>query len=142
MNEIVMPSAFGLARPADVEAIRRFEKEVMLRVPQADIPIEHHLHAGLYVRSSVVPAGMIATNVCIKIPTVVIISGSVLVSNGKFVQDIEGNQVILAFAGRKQVFCTRKETFITMCFATQAQTIEEAEAEFTDEVELLTSRRA
>ena len=53
-----------------------------------------------------------------------------------------GRDQELARAGRKQIFVTRKPTVITMIFRTDAQTVEQAEAEFTDEAELLMSRQS
>jgi hypothetical protein len=49
--------------------------------------------------------------------------------------------VIPASAGRKQVFVSRSTVTITMLFPTLARTVEEAEAEFTDEAAGLLSRR-
>ncbi len=45
-----------------------------------------------------------------------------------------------ASAGRKQAYIAHKDTFLTMSFKTNAKTVEEAEAEFTDDHERLMSR--
>ena len=52
-----------------------------------------------------------------------------------------GLTVIEASAGRKQICITKEATDVTMLFATAATTVEEAEAEFTDEAAALLSRR-
>jgi hypothetical protein len=55
--------------------------------------------------------------------------------------ELVGYNVIQASAGRKQIYVTREETAITMIFPSNAKTVEEAEEEFTDEAEMLLSRR-
>ena len=47
---------------------------------------------------------------------------------------------MLGAAGRKQAFLAITDTALTTTFPTAAVTVEEAEAEFTDETDLLASR--
>jgi hypothetical protein len=54
---------------------------------------------------------------------------------------LEGYNVIPAKAGRKQIFVGIEETHITMTFRTDAETVEQAEEEFTSEYEALVTRR-
>jgi hypothetical protein len=54
---------------------------------------------------------------------------------------LEGYNVFSAAAGRKMAFVALSNTSMTMLFATQAKTVAEAEAEFTDEVDMLMTRR-
>jgi hypothetical protein len=54
---------------------------------------------------------------------------------------LQGHAVLAASAGRKQAFLARVDTHLTMIFPTRAKTVEDAEREFTDEVDLLASRR-
>ena len=49
--------------------------------------------------------------------------------------------LIAGAAGRSQVFRAIEDTFITMLFASDADSIERAEEEFTDEFENLLTRR-
>lgn len=85
---------------------------------------------------------MAFTSVKVKIPTLVIISGSCAVIVGKKWEFVEEYNVIPASAGRIQAYVTFTETAITMLFPTEAKTVAEAEAEFTDEAEDLLSRRS
>ena len=55
--------------------------------------------------------------------------------------EIDGYQVLVASAGRKQLFVAHSDTNMTMLFATTATTVEAAEDEFTSESSLLASRR-
>jgi hypothetical protein len=84
---------------------------------------------------------MMITGALIKIPTVVITSGSLIAYTGEGLKPLDGYNVIKAEAGRKQAFVAKTGSYITMIFATSATTIEEAEREFTDEYELLLTNR-
>lgn len=104
--------------------------------------MEHHLHAGMYARTARVAAGMAFTSVMIKIPTLVIVHGECCVFvDGKW-HIMSGYNVIKASAHRIQAYATFEETEITMIFPSNARTVEEAEAEFTDESSDLLSRRS
>lgn len=121
-------------------AVREVEK-FALGQPQLDITTIHAFHAGMYARTIMVPAGAMITGALIKIPTLLILSGDAsVIIDGEEVR-ISGYGVIPAAAGRKQVFLAHSDTYLTMVFATSATTIEEAEMEFTDEFDLLGSRR-
>ena len=54
---------------------------------------------------------------------------------------ITGTAVIPASAGRKQAFVAHQDTSISMVFPTKSTSVEQAEAEFTDDADLLFSRR-
>jgi hypothetical protein len=113
----------------------------MEALPQVDIEITHCLHDGVYARTAFVPAGIMVMGVLIKIPTTVIVSGHAKVFIGDDTIVVQGYRVIAGAPGRKQAALALEDTHFTMLFATSASTIEEAEREFTDEVEQLTTRR-
>jgi hypothetical protein len=106
-----------------------------------DVPTEHLIHAGMYARTIAMPKDMVLVGVLIKRPTLVIVTGSAAVLVGDGWVELTGYNVIPASAGRKQVFVSRSPVIITMLFPTQSVTVEEAEAEFTDEAASLLSRR-
>ena len=82
------------------------------------------------------------TGVLIKIATLLVIDGDVLVHVGDDAPlRLQGHHVLPAAAGRKQAFLALADTHITMIFASGAASVAEAEAEFTDEVDNLVSRR-
>lgn len=122
-----------------VDKVRDIEN--MLRtLPQTDIRTDHLIHAGMYARTIYIPAGVVLTGALIKLATVLIFSGKATVYLGDRIMDLEGYHVLAASAGRKQVFVTHEDTWLTMIFPSQAHSIAEAESEFTDEAEMLMSR--
>lgn len=108
---------------------------------EADIPIEHFIHEGVYYRTCKVPKDTAIIGAFIKIPTTVIVSGDCYVTLGNTIGRLEGYNVIKAEAGRRQAFRAVEDTYITMCFKTESTDVKEAEKEFTDEWMLLTTNR-
>lgn len=113
----------------------------MEQLPPVDIEISHTLHDGVYTRTAFVPAGCLVVGVLITIPTTVIVSGHAHVFVGEETHDVQGYRVIAAAAGRKQAALAIEDTYFSMLFKTDAATVEEAENEFTDEVDQLTTRQ-
>lgn len=122
-----------------VDQVRDFEA-VVRQCPQINVNTDHVLHAGMYARTLRLPAGVVLIGVVIKIPTTVIVHGDCSVFTGTETLHLAGYHVIAASAGRKQIFTTQSPTTITMIFPSAAQTVEQAESEFTDEAHLLMSR--
>ncbi len=141
MNRVARPApSFPAMSTADAEKVGRLESRLrnMVQVP---IATTHHFHAGMYARTIRIPQGVVITGALIRIPTMLIVSGHVTVFIGGDSIELRGYHVIPASAGRKQVFVAHADTDLTMLFPTSARTVEEAEAEFTDETKLLMSRR-
>lgn len=122
-----------------ISKVSRLEDE-MRSMPQVDIPISHQIHGGVYSRTAYIPAGVMFTGTLIKIPTTIVICGDLTVYIGDQTERLTGYHVLAADAGRKQAFVSHSDSFITMLFPTDAETAEEAESEFTDEVDELQSR--
>jgi hypothetical protein len=141
LSSLLCPGA-ALPAPSD-EVLAKIGKveEVLLTLPQIEIHTEHVLHGGLYVRTIRLAPEVVITGAHIKVPTVLVVSGKCAVFVGEGWLELDGYSVIPASKGRKQIFVTREATVITMAFRTDAKTVEEAEAEFTDEAENLMSRR-
>lgn len=127
--------------PQAIAAVTEIERHT-LALPQVPIRTVHILHTGLYTRMITIPAGVVLTGALIKIATMLTISGDVEVFRGPGdVVRIRGTAVMPASAGRKQAFIAHADTTVVMCFPTQARTVEEAEAEFTDDTDMLMSHR-
>lgn len=126
--------------PGIVERMMAIQNS-MAEFDQAALWIEHVLHAGLYARTLRMPASCLIVSVLVKIPTVLCVHGRAWVFAGEVWQRIESYQAFPAMGGRKQIYLTEAPTEITMLFRTGARTVEEAEAEFTDEADSLLSRR-
>lgn len=125
-----------------INTVYQLEK-MSAQLPQKDILTQHTFHAGMYARTILIPADTILTGALIKIATLIILSGDVLVYVGESSKPIHltGFKVIAAQAGRKQVFLTKSDTYVTMIFPTKVDNIKDAEEEFTDEAHMLLSRR-
>lgn len=136
-----MGAVIPLMSDRAIALVRAYEAEKLV-LPQVKIKTQHVLHAGMYTRTIIIPANTVLTGALVKIPTMLVITGDVVVSRGE--EEglyIGGVAVLPASAGRKQVFVTYAETTVTMIFATDARTIEQAEAQFTDETDMLLSHR-
>ena len=125
-------------------------REASLKAEQLAIPTEHLLHGGMYARTvRLVPKTremadqIVFTSVCIKIPTVLILNGPGAILTDDGWARVSGFNVIAGSAGRQSVFVTHGHPVeATMLFPTRARTVDEAEREFTDEVDLLFSRKS
>lgn len=117
-------------------------QDKLLALPQIDIQTEHIIHGGMYTRTIRIAPEVVLMGALVKIPTMLIVNGKTAVFTGESWIELEGYHVIPARAGRKQIFIAREETCITMIFRTDAQSVEQAEKEFTDEYEALMSRNS
>lgn len=114
---------------------------LLLDTPQLPLETAHVLHAGVYARTIRMPAETVLTGALIKIPTLLVVSGVANVWTDQGWLRLSRYTVLPGMAGRKQIFVARTAVDMTMMFPTQAKTVDEAEREFTDEYELLMSRR-
>ena len=94
--------------------VREFE-DASLKLPQVKINTEHALHAGMYARTIMIPAGIVITGVQIKIPTILIISGDALVYGDQGTTRLTGYHVTLGAVGRKQAICALAEIGRASC---------------------------
>lgn len=124
----------------DVAKVGRLQS-CLRDMDQVPITTFHHFHAGMYARTIRIPKGVVITGALIRIPTILIVSGHATVFIGGDSIELHGYHVIPGSAGRKQAFLAHEDTDLTMLFPTEARTVEEAEAQFTDETELLMSRQ-
>lgn len=126
---------------AKIAELEKFQLAQELEHFAEQVPTDHLIHAGMYVRTILMPKDSVLTGVLMKVPTVVIVTGSAAVLAGDEWVELEGYNVIPASAGRKQVYVSRGPVLITMLFPTTARTVEAAEAEFTDQADALLSHR-
>lgn len=126
--------------PYAVDKTRQLESAI-LQLPQHNLVTRHLIHAGVYHRTLLFPVGVLVACAFIKRSTTVIISGDITVFIGDDSARFTGYHVLPASAGRKQAMLAHEDTELTMLFATNATTVEEAEAEFTDDTDILMSRK-
>lgn len=124
----------------EIAVARRLEEEVR-QMPQIEMPTDHVLHGGMYARTVMLPAGHVLVGVVVQVETIVIFNGVADVLTGPDVVRLEGYQVIPASAFRKQVYVAHEDCHITAVFATNAQSVTEAEEQATNEASSLLSRR-
>lgn len=129
----------GVMSSKMTDAVRQLEQEI-LNSPQTEIVTQHVLHAGMYARTIMIPSGVVLTGALIKIPTLLIVNGDVMIYRDDGPVRISGHNVMLGAAGRKQAFVAVSDTYLTMIFPTDAKTVSTAEAEFTDDYARLMSR--
>lgn len=125
---------------AAIDMVRALERANAER-EQVELAVDHVLHGGLYTRTVLIPAGVLLTGALIKVPTTLVIDGDVTVFNGREIR-WTGRNVVPASAGRKVAFVAHADTMLSMIFATEATTVEDAEREFTDEWEMLASHKS
>jgi hypothetical protein len=141
MNTLLIPgNALPPASEETIRKIRLVEDRIREHCFPVDIQTEHILHGGMYARTVRLAANVIVTNVIIKVPTMLVVSGSCNLLAGEEWVRLDGYYVIPTLPGRKQIVVTIEETDFTMLFPTRAKTVEEAEAQFSDEAESLYSR--
>jgi hypothetical protein len=133
-GELPPTTAAGIA---EVKALEAFNETM----PPADVPTDHFIHAGCYVRTCRIAAGVLLTSALIKVPTVVIISGDVVIRADSESHRVSGYTVLRGMAGRKVAYHALQDTTITMIYATQKAAPEDCEPEFTGEYEHLLTRR-
>lgn len=123
-----------------IDKVSRVEA-MALQHPQIACETKQTLHAGLYTRTVKIPAGVMITGALIRVPTTLVVDGDVTMYVGDEPIHLIGHNVLVAEAGRKQAFYARSDVYLTMMFATEADSVDEAEEEFTDEVEMLQTRQ-
>lgn len=130
---LLPPSADTLSKIAIVH-------EALLKCGDAPVTTEHVLHGGMYCRTIRLASGVVLVGSLIKLPTVLIVSGSMATLVGDDWIELEGYNVLPGSAGRKQLLVARSNVEMTMVFPTQAKTVEDAENEVFAEADLLMSR--
>lgn len=137
-----MPETMELSpmSPEALSEMRRLES-IVATCPQIQLKVIQKLFAGMYYRTLFVPKGCIAFGSLQKIPTLLIASGSFLLTSGAQVFRVDGYRVLEGAPGRKQLVRALEDSVFTMVFPTNAKTVEEAEEEFTDEFENLQTRK-
>jgi hypothetical protein len=123
-----------------IEKIRIAEERIREHF-QIEFCTEHVFHAGMYARTVRIAPNVVFTTVLVKRPTLLISHGKYEMLNGDQWVGMDGYNVLQGSAGRKQIYRTLTEVEWTMIFPTDANTVDEAEAEFTDETDSLLSRQ-
>lgn len=135
----VLGNALPPATQETIDKIGVIEDRIR-QYPQIEFVTEHVFHAGMYARTVRISPGIVFTSVLIKIPTLLIVHGCCDMLAGDEWVRLDGYNILPANSGRKQIYVTRTEVELTMIFPSDVQTVEEAEAQFTDDGDNLLSR--
>lgn len=139
-NEITLSNEhIASMSPVAIANVRSLENEI-LKQEQVKIFTDHVIHAGMYARTIFVPAGVVLTGALMKIATILIISGDFILYAGDQAVELNGYNVLTGNPNRKQAGFAKTDTWVTMVFPTEVKSVAEAEEEFTDDVDLLSSR--
>lgn len=141
MNAITKPREWMPATPDPIaEQIAAWE-QLAHSLPQIALETTSSLHAGIYSRTVRIPAGVVITGTRIRVPTVVTVIGEMRLVVGDRIRQVAGVTVFEAESNRKAWMYALTDCYVTMAYATNVQTLEEAEEEFTDEPDRLLTRR-
>lgn len=139
-NDIaIVEHSIATMNETEITKVVELEKE-FLQHEQIKIATSHILHAGMYARTIIVPAGVALTGALMKVETLLTIQGHFLLFAGGKTKELNGYSIFKGSTNRKQAGMALSDTYVTMTFPTQAKTVAEAEAEFTDDAEKLWSR--
>ena len=142
MSSVALQSLnLGSMSENSIRQVQEFER-VMQAQPQVAIETSHVFHAGTYARTIMIPKGVALTGALIKINTLLIIEGNCVVTIGEHARVLVGYNVIAAEPNRKTAYYAYADTYVTMIFATNAASVEEAEDQFTDEAHRLVTRQS
>lgn len=117
------------ATPAEVrDKIERFELACLAQ-PQVQLDVKHYFANGLYVRELFIPAGTTGTGaVHLHEHVSMIVSGDITVMSEHGTQRIKGPMIRVMKPGTKHVALAHEDTIWITMHATDAKTVEEAEA--------------
>ena len=101
--------------PAMLNKVSAVEAYARTR-PQVQIPVQHHLHGGTYVRTVKLPAGTMITGAHILIETSLVVNGHAIIYTGDKWVERCGYNVLAAAANRKQIFIAISDVDLTMFF--------------------------
>ncbi len=106
-------------------------EQVMLQIPQLDIPLNHIFSPGLYAREMLVPAGVLLTGKVHKHKHLVIISkGDIsFYTDGKFVRRVQAPATFVSEPGDRRMGYTHSETVWTTIHPTNETDVDKLELE-------------
>lgn len=103
--------------------------DLFSQIGEVPLPVEQHLHGGVYSRTLLQKAGVVCATALVRVPTQLIVSGHARIYCEDNVIEVKGYRVLEGLPGRQMVVYTLEDTWATCFFATQAKTVAEAEAE-------------
>jgi hypothetical protein len=142
MSSLAIPT--NVLLPPSFEMVSKLDQTdaIIRECPQVEVITEHVIHGGMYARTIRRAPGIVAVGSLILKSTLLIISGDcTLIQGDGDARRFTGYNVFAGLAGRKSCSMTHGPVEMTMIFATQAETVEEAEEQLFGEVDRLMSRQ-
>jgi len=115
-------------------------RDELLKHPQIELPLSHLIHGQMYARTGIIPAGTIVVGTLTNLDNICIVNGDITVTTDEGVVRLTGYHILPASKGYKRVGLAHAETVWTTLIHTNGKTVEEIEAEMTDEFHLLQTR--
>jgi hypothetical protein len=129
-----------LAGMPSPEAVRQMET-FLLQFPQTDLQTSHVVHGGMVARTILIPAGTVLTGALTNLDNLCVLFGDITVTTDAGPQRLTGFNVLPAAAGSKRAGITHADTWWTTVWTTDLTDIAAIEDEFTNESDLLQTRR-
>lgn len=129
-----------MAGMPDPAAVRRLEAE-LVQMPQLMLDTSHLIHAGLYARTVMIPAGTVLTGAMTNHDNVCVVFGDITVTTDEGPQRLTGFHVLPAKAGAKRVGLAHADTWWATLWPTDLTDVQAIEDDMSDESAGLQSRR-
>lgn len=142
MSELATePTAAEITAPAGSNAAVRKLESALLQLPQVDLKTSMLLHGGMAARTILIPAGVVLTGATTKKANLCIVVGDITVTTDDGPLRLTGFHVLPAGPGLKRAGVAHADTLWTTVWPTDAERIEDAENDMTDESDMLQTRR-
>jgi len=132
--QVVYGAGFGIAKPKPMlDKVKALQDEVS-KLPQYEPETKHYFHGGMYCREVFRHAGVLVIGAVHKKEHLyLIVSGTVQITDGKgSAQEVTGPHLFKSKPGTKRAVYAVTDTLCMTFHATEAQTVEEAEAELVE----------
>ena len=129
---------FQVSVPSNEDLVKIQER--MLEMPQILVSIDHFINAGMYSRTSFIPAGVYGIGVEWAEDHIAIVVGDITATTDEGVVRIRGHNILKVKAGSKRAVLAHTDTYFTAIFTTKATDVFDAETELSRECDFLQTR--
>lgn len=105
------------------EKVERLER-VLEQAPQAECPVQHHFAPGVYLRTMVVPKGVIATGAVHKTEHLTIVAGHCVLTTDEGPREFIGYETFVSKPGAKRAIVAIETTVVTTVHPTEERDLD------------------
>lgn len=134
-------ASFVFASSNMQDKVKRLE-DAINQSPACEVPVQHHVHGGMYARTGLIPAGVTFTGAVHTKDHINIVIGDVTVLSDTGPIRYSGHHVLPCKAGSKRVAVTHADTYWTTMIVTNLTNISEIEDEICEDSTVLQTRKA